>query len=111
MSRLRYRATIWFGDISGCIDDIKNHSISFDDFEENRDDLKIGNMVFSGKASVFINDFKKRIQKILLMNGAFYNNGENRGHAQDDHFISFNTLQPYSTGKNRGIYPSIRINP
>jgi carbonic anhydrase/acetyltransferase-like protein (isoleucine patch superfamily) len=95
----------------GSKSDIKNHSISYDDFEETREDLKIGNMVFSGKAAVFINDFKKRIQNILQMNGAFFNEGENRGHAQDDHVISFNTIQPYRTGKNKGIYPSIRINP
>ena len=43
--------------------DIKEHCISFDDFEDSREDLKIGNMVFSGKPSVFINDFKNRIQK------------------------------------------------
>ncbi|MBW1803182.1 MAG: transferase [Deltaproteobacteria bacterium] len=92
-------------------EDIKDHSISFDQFEETREDLKIGNMTFNGKASVFINDYKKRIQKILLMNGAFFKDGENRGHAQDDHVISFNTIQPYRTGQNKGIYPSIRINP
>ena len=34
-----------------------------------------------------------------------------RGHAQDGQQISFNTLQPYRSGKNEGLYPSIRIRP
>ncbi len=91
--------------------DVKDHAISLDDLEEAREDLTIGNMNFTGMGSVFINDFHKRIRKILLLNGALYKDGENRGHAQDDQDISFNTIQPYRAGENKGIYPSIRINP
>lgn len=95
----------------GSMDDIKNQSISFDDFEESRDVLNIGKMKFDGKGSVFLNAFKNRINLILLLNGALFKDNEKRGHAQDDHDISFNTIQPYRTGPNKGIYPSIRINP
>jgi carbonic anhydrase/acetyltransferase-like protein (isoleucine patch superfamily) len=95
----------------GSADNIKNHTISFDDFAEIRDSLKIGNMVFSGNGSVFIDAFRKRINQILLANGALFNNNENRGHAQDGQNISFNTIQPYGTGEQKGMYPSIRIEP
>jgi carbonic anhydrase/acetyltransferase-like protein (isoleucine patch superfamily) len=95
----------------GSMDDVKNHSISFDDFEEVRDALNIGKMTFDGKGSVFLNAFKNRINLILVLNGALFKDKQKRGHAQDDQDISFNTIQPYRTGPNKGIYPSIRINP
>ena len=95
----------------GSKEDIKTQSISLDDLAEVRDTLRIGKMVFTGKGSVFIDAFRKRIGQILLTNGALFHNGEKRGHAQDDQNISFNTIQPYSTGELMGLYPSIRIQP
>ncbi|MCK5312258.1 MAG: transferase [Desulfobacteraceae bacterium] len=95
----------------GSQDDIKDHTIALDDLAEVRDQLKIGKMVFNGKGSVFIDAFKRRIGQILLANGALFKDEENRGHAQDDQNISFNTIQPYRTGERKGLYPSIRINP
>lgn len=92
-------------------EDLENNTISLDDLADVRDSLRIGKMVFSGKGSVFIDGFKKRIGQILLANGALFNNGEKRGHAQDDQNISFNTIQPYTTGELNGLYPSIRIKP
>ncbi len=91
--------------------DVKNHTIALDDLAEVRESVTIGKMTFTGKGSVFIEAFKKRLQNILLLNGALYSNGENRGHAQDDQHISFNIIQPYRTGERRGLYPSIRIKP
>ncbi|MGV7224281.1 MAG: transferase [Nitrospinales bacterium] len=93
------------------MDDVKNNTISLDDLAEVRETLKIGGMTFSGLGSVFIESFKNRLNQILLLNGAFYNNGQNRGHAQDDQNISFNLIQPYRTGDLEGLYPSIRIKP
>lgn len=93
------------------MEDVKNNTISLDDLAEVRDTLKIGDMTFSGLGSVFIESFKNRLNQILLLNGAFYHNGENRGHAQDDQNISFNLIQPYRTGELKGLYPSIRIKP
>ena len=95
----------------GSKDDIKNHTIALDDLAEVRDSLKIGKMVFTGKGSVFIDAFRRRINQILLTNGALFHNGEERGHAQDDQNISFNIIQPYRTGDRNGLYPSIRITP
>ncbi len=95
----------------GSEEDIKNHTIALDDLAEVRDSLKIGKMVFTGKGSVFIDAFRRRINQILLTNGALFHNGEERGHAQDDQNISFNIIQPYRTGDRNGLYPSIRITP
>ena len=47
----------------------------------------------------------------LELNGAYYAKGRNRGHAQSDQSASFNMIQPYRTGPNRGIYPTITIEP
>lgn len=95
----------------GSKEDVKNHTISLDDLAEVRDSLRIGKMIFTGKGSVFIDAFRRRINQILLTNGALFNNNEKRGHAQDDQNISFNTIQPYRTGERKGLYPSIRIKP
>lgn len=92
-------------------DDIKTHTVSLDDLADIRDSLMIGDMKFSGLGSVFIESFRKRLNGILLLNGALYKDGENRGHAQDDQNISFNLIQPYRTGERKGLYPSIRIKP
>ncbi|WP_299977259.1 transferase [Desulfobacula sp.] len=95
----------------GSEEDIKNHTIALDDLAEVRDTLRIGKMVFTGKGSVFIDAFRRRINQILLTNGALFHKGEERGHAQDDQNISFNIIQPYRTGERNGLYPSIRITP
>ncbi|MCD4722879.1 MAG: transferase [Desulfobacula sp.] len=95
----------------GSKEDIKDHTIALDDLAEVRDTLRLGKMVFKGMGSVFIDGFRRRLHQILLANGALFNNGEKRGHAQDDQNISFNIIQPYRTGERNGLYPSIRINP
>jgi len=95
----------------GSAGEIENHSISIDDFSAIRESFSIGKMTFTGMGSVFIDAFQKRIRQVLLANGALFANNENRGHAQDDQNISFNTIQPYTTGPHQGLYPSIRIKP
>ena len=92
-------------------EDIETHTLPLDSLAEIRDSLKIGRMLFTGNGSVFIAVFQKRINQVLLANGALFANGENRGHAQDDQNISFNIIQPYSSGPRQGLYPSIRIKP
>jgi len=95
----------------GSMDDVEEHTIALDDLAEVREGLKIGKLRFSGKGSVFIDAFKRRIDQILLANGALFAEKERRGHAQDDQNISFNIIQPYRTGERKGLYPSIRIKP
>ncbi len=91
--------------------DLETQSISFAEFEKIRTEFKIGNFTFKGNGAAFVNSNKTRVNQILLANGSFFQNEKNRGHAQDGQNISFNTLQPYRTGENKGIYPSIAINP
>ncbi len=93
------------------VDDIEKNTILLDDLADVRDTINIGKMTFNGKGSVFIEAFKKRLGQILLLNGAFHDEGKKRGHAQDDQHISFNIIQPYRTGERKGLYPSIRIKP
>lgn len=95
----------------GSPEDLKNNSVPFSVLEETRGKVKIGEMEFDGNGAAFLNSYKTRINQILLANGSFFQNEENRGHAQNGQNISFNTIQPYRTGKNKGIYPSIQINP
>ncbi len=95
----------------GSKDDIESHTIALDDLADIRNVLEIGGMRFTGNGSVFIDTFQKRINRVLLANGALFANGENRGHAQDGQDISFNIIQPYTTGERKGLYPSIRIKP
>ncbi len=91
--------------------DINSNTISLDDLADAREKLTLGNMTFRGNGSVFIDTFHKRLNLILLLNGALFCDGEKRGHAQDDQDISFNIIQPYRTGELKGLYPSIRIKP
>jgi carbonic anhydrase/acetyltransferase-like protein (isoleucine patch superfamily) len=95
----------------GSAQDIENHSMPIDDLASVLESITIGKMTFTGMGSVFIDSLQKRIRQVLLANGARFINDENRGHAQDDQNISFNIIQPYTTGPSQGLYPSIRIKP
>jgi hypothetical protein len=68
-------------------------------------------MQFQGKGKAFVEAFQHRIDHILEANGAFYDGSRNRGHAQKNQDISFNTIQPYSSGTMKGLYPTIEIRP
>ncbi len=70
-----------------------------------------GSMLFEGNGSSFVNAFQARIHHILEANGAFFNGTLNRGHAQRNQNLSFNTLQPYPEGDKEGLYPTIIIQP
>jgi hypothetical protein len=68
-------------------------------------------MCFEGKGAAFVQAFRDRIQHILEANGAFYDGEQNKGHAQKNQNISFNTIQPYPKGRLEGLYPTILIKP
>jgi carbonic anhydrase/acetyltransferase-like protein (isoleucine patch superfamily) len=70
-----------------------------------------GNMYFEGSGADFVAAFRDRIQHILEANGAFYDGSKNKGHAQRNQKISFNTIQPYPEGRLEGLYPTILIKP
>jgi carbonic anhydrase/acetyltransferase-like protein (isoleucine patch superfamily) len=70
-----------------------------------------GNMIFEGNGKYFVSAFRNRIHHILQANGAFFDGQENKGHAQQNQNISFNTIQPYPEGDKEGLYPTIVIQP
>lgn len=91
--------------------DLARHSIAIEDFCKIESSFTMGSMFFEGSGSSFIGAFRERIHHILEANGAFFDGSEKKGHAQKNQFISFNTLQPYPEGKNKGLYPTISIKP
>ena len=93
-------------------DDLSGNSMALDELKGIRGTESVGHMTFTGSGKTFVEAFASRIEHILEANGAYCNyDGECSGHAQDDQQIAFNTLQPYRSGENAGIYPSIRIKP
>ncbi|MFO7965399.1 MAG: transferase [Desulfobacterales bacterium] len=88
------------------------NSLPISEFKKIKAGFSKGNMFFEGSGNAFITAFKDRIHHILEANGAFFNDaGENRGHAQKNQNISFNTIQPYPEGDKLGLYPTIMIQP
>ena len=92
--------------------DLESNSLSIADFKKIDTHFIKGNMCFEGSGQAFIGAFEERIHHILEANGAFFDgNKENRGHAQKNQNLSFNTLQPYPEGRLQGLYPTIIIQP
>ena len=89
--------------------ELEANSISQKDFVKVTNGITKGHMVFEGSGATFVNGFKDRIHHILETNGAFFNGHKNKGHAQRNQKISFNTIQPYPEGELEGLYPTIII--
>jgi carbonic anhydrase/acetyltransferase-like protein (isoleucine patch superfamily) len=70
-----------------------------------------GRMHFEGNGQQLVQAFKDRIHHILEVNGAFFEDGKNAGHAQKNQKLSLNTIQPFQFGPLEGMYPDIRILP
>ncbi len=91
--------------------DLESNSLSLKEFSKIDTRFSKGNMVFEGNGAEFVTAFKERIHHILETNGAFFNGHSNKGHAQQNQKISFNTIQPYPQGEKEGLYPTIIIRP
>ena len=91
--------------------DLETNSMAIKDFSKIDSSFSKGNMCFEGRGASFISAFMDRIHHILEANGAFFDGKENRGHAQKNQNISFNTIQPYPEGDLDGLYPTISILP
>ena len=91
--------------------DLETNCISLEALSGVKDHLRIGHMYFEGDGAAFVGAFQDRIHHILEANGAFFDGTANRGHAQKNQNISFNTLQPYPEGELKGLYPTIIIRP
>jgi carbonic anhydrase/acetyltransferase-like protein (isoleucine patch superfamily) len=91
--------------------ELETNSIALKDFSKINNGLIKGNLFFEGNGSRFVAAFRDRIHHILEANGAFFDGKKNRGHAQKNQNISFNTIQPYPDGEFQGLYPTIVIQP
>jgi len=89
--------------------DLENHCMPLDELAKSTD-LEIGNMTFKGDGKAFVQAFRHRIDHILEENGAYYNGTETtRGHAQKTQAACFNILQPFQSGPEMGMYPTMSI--
>jgi carbonic anhydrase/acetyltransferase-like protein (isoleucine patch superfamily) len=98
----------------GCLsrtEDLKTNSISLAALAATKGMTTIGAMEFAGDGSEFVESFRNRIDHILQANGAYFDGRKNKGHAQKGQNIAFNIIQPYSMGVQKGIYPTIHIEP
>jgi carbonic anhydrase/acetyltransferase-like protein (isoleucine patch superfamily) len=91
--------------------DLISNSMAISDFCKIDGELVQGNLVFEGQGARFVTAFRERIHHILEANGAFFDGSANKGHAQRNQNISFNTIQPYPDGDLEGLYPTIIIQP
>lgn len=91
--------------------ELETNSISLEEMAKINDSLIRGDMFFEGSGADFVGAFLDRIHHILDANGAFFNGMNNKGHAQKNQNISFNTIQPYPDGHLAGLYPTITILP
>jgi carbonic anhydrase/acetyltransferase-like protein (isoleucine patch superfamily) len=91
--------------------DLADNSIPLDEFSRIDGAFNRGDMYFEGRGADFVEAFRHRIDHILEANGAFFDGTSNRGHAQKNQNISFNTIQPYPEGDLEGLYPTILIRP
>ncbi len=91
--------------------ELETNSASIKEIAEQRESFSKGRMHFEGNGSLLVQAFKDRIHHILEVNGAFFDNGDNDGHAQRNQKLSLNTIQPFQFGEKEGMYPTIRILP
>lgn len=89
--------------------DLSMNSMKLSDFSKIDSYLEKGGLIFEGKGKSFVDAFHNRIQHILEANGALFDGKNNKGHAQRNQKISFNTIQPYPDGDLEGLYPTILI--
>ena len=92
-------------------DDLETNSMSLKKVSKIDGQLARGNMFFEGQGAKFVEAFRERIHHILEANGAFFDGKANKGHAQHNQNISFNTIQPYPNGELQALYPTIVIRP
>ncbi len=91
--------------------ELETNSMPINAFSKIENRFSKGDMIFEGTGADFVSAFQNRINHILEANGAFFNGTENRGHAQKNQNISFNTIQPYPEGELEGLYPTVIIQP
>jgi carbonic anhydrase/acetyltransferase-like protein (isoleucine patch superfamily) len=89
--------------------ELKENSISLETFAGKSGSFRQGRLHFQGSGKAFVEKFRSRIEHILETNGAYFKAGRLKGHAQANQEISFNIIQPFTTGVRKGLYPTIDI--
>ena len=92
-------------------EELRTNSMSLTNWPVSNRHLPKADCILKAKGHLLVNAFKDRIHHILEANGAFFEDGENAGHAQRNQKLSLNTIQPFQFGDMVGMYPSIRILP
>lgn len=91
--------------------DLQDHSMPLAALAAIKRITSVGAMEFAGSGEMFVQAFRRRIDRILEENGAYFDGRRRRGHAQKGQHIAYNIIQPYPMGVNKGIYPTIEIRP
>ncbi len=91
--------------------ELAENSISLEQLSKVETFFTQGRMHFEGQGKIFVEGFQDRIHHILDVNGAFFEENKNEGHAQRNQNLSLNTIQPFYFGEKKGMYPNIRILP
>jgi carbonic anhydrase/acetyltransferase-like protein (isoleucine patch superfamily) len=89
--------------------DLAQNSMPLAELGKIETDYTKGKMVFNGSGAEFVHGFGLRIDLVLEANGAYWKEGEKKGHAQSGLDVSFNIVQPYTEGDRKGMYPTIDI--
>ena len=92
-------------------EDLRDHSIPLATLANSTRMTNVGAMEFAGSGAQFVAAFQNRIDHILESNGAYFDGRKKRGHAQKGQNIAYNIIQPYPIGAQKGIYPTIDIQP
>ncbi|WP_319543453.1 transferase [uncultured Pseudodesulfovibrio sp.] len=89
--------------------DLATQCVSLDDLAKTTE-ITLGNATFKGDGMAFVEAFKHRIDHIREENGAYYDGTDKtRGHAQKTQDACFNILQPFQSGPEAGMYPTMTI--
>ena len=89
--------------------DLETQCVSLDDLSK-ATDVTLGNATFTGDGKAFVDAFRHRIEHIREENGAYFDGSEKtRGHAQKTQDACFNILQPFQSGPEKGMYPTMTI--
>ncbi|BDQ36781.1 hypothetical protein SYK_11410 [Pseudodesulfovibrio nedwellii] len=89
--------------------DLATQCVSLDDLAKTTE-ITLGNATFKGDGMAFVKAFKHRIDHIREENGAYFDGSDKtRGHAQKTQDACFNILQPFQSGPEAGMYPTMTI--
>jgi len=89
--------------------DLATQSVNLDDLAK-ATDVTLGNATFKGDGKAFVDAFRHRIEHIQEENGAHFDGAdETRGHSQKTQDACFNILQPFQSGPDKGMYPTMTI--